>query len=496
LKQKPPKLSNINNNNNTISATTININAQLTRIEDLKPPDNFDYIETSINNHLNELKQETSKCQLRPLITIKNSNTNTYTNESPPESAKTRQITTPTIPIITTTTNTNNNNSQKLDDLNIYYDYRFSSSDNQYLASTNPSTIYRLQKVLSVPKLNKEENNTTNLKTKPPTNLKLNETFMLMPSLNNEKISPKTTYRLSKPIIAKPETFYKPAVSYISNDNNSKTMITNQENSSLSNTNSENRSSSSTDDSTEIKKITEIEQIRHKLKEEYNNLLLGSNKLIVRPKSATICTPTIQYLRSTIKKHDTNNNNNLNGVQDELKIISLNKLSNGSTQSFASATSSNTRPNSAVTFKTKNQFINNNNNNKLRANKPHYIDCESDDLAVELEKSICQFKYDSTLAINPIQAPVNPRNSKLSFYNNNNNNDQQQQQQQQQQTPKIYVTNPIKHVMIKNNINPIENILTYAAINKQPDTICINGKSMSNMSAVEFEHNVKNCFFF
>lgn len=419
----------------------------------------FEHIESSINSQLMKLKSEKKSFpeadKLKPAITLKNSNTNVNLNEKSKLDLPKCDL----VPISPT-------NLLMSNDYNIYYDHRLTSFDNPFLATTNPSTVYRLQKILNIPKGRDDKN----LNTKQ-FNFKLNE-------LNIEKQSTTTKYRLSKANAPnKPETFYKPASSYTEKVNPNK-IVRSLTNSTSSADNDDNNDVEIEESDFDQRKIVEIEKIRNKLKDEYNNLLMGSN-LVTRPKSATICTPNIQYLKSAIDRHNDLDFNH----HDELRIVPLNKTNSLSNNNLAS------RPNSASTSRSKN--INNNNKIKFRSQKPQYIDCESDDLALELDKSMCQFKYESNssnLMINSTQILVpKSRDSKQSFYSNNDSMDARNNQH------KVYVTTPIKQAGISNNNNnnmklPLESLVNYAT-NKHPNPICINGKSMASTSGVDFSNN-------
>lgn len=490
----------------------------------------FELIENSINSQIMKLKLEkknysnnsTTLEQLRPGASLKSSNITLYydtqqtgcSSSNTTDSSKSGLHSPPPLQPPAPAQINFSNQTIKLDDLNIYYDYRLSSSDKTILSSANPSTVYRLQKILNIPKGREFISHSSH-------NFRLMKKFKFKLKKLETTKSTTTKYRLSKNIPQKQETFYKPASSYTGTTSPSQlpppappsyplsypTTLAQEiiESAqpklnarllrSLANNSSSSEENDQDSDEPEAnapdEKIIQIEKIRNKLKEEYNNLLLNSTNIAVRPKSATVCcTPNIQYLKSTINKHSDLDTN----IQDELRIIPLNK-------SLLS------RPNSAATTKSKLSYarsinhINSNNTPKSRS-RPHYIDCESDDLAYELDRSIGQFKYESSssnLMINSTQLPVsrNNRDSKQSFYNTGNPASGCEEK-------RVYVTNPIKQVLHSSSTNSkiqFENLMSYA-MNKQPNQICINGKSMSTSSGVEFVPNYENqnsvmfCFFF
>ena len=522
-------ISNNNNNNNNNSSScnknnTNNTNSNANKTCDIRTEQlqSFEHIESSINTQLMKLKLEkknfnhtSSNHDLKPLITLRNSISNMYnTEQSSLNNSKSEPRSPTNSPTLTLGSNASDpnplNNSvnlnssisstihvnltnltlSKQDDLRVHSENRVLVTDNPFMAvNSNPSTVYRLQKLLNVPKIREESGKSYTLKA---CNLKLNEISTLpvelLTSNTTAKNSPSTKYRLIKPEKPKPETYYNPATSY-TNDKKSAKAVRNSANEASDN------DLDTLDATADNNKIAEIERIRHKLREEYNNLL--DSRSSQRPKSAVICnTPnTLQYLKTTINKC---NDLEESSIRDELKVFSLNKLN-----------SQKSRPNSAATSKSKNL-----NSNLLRYNKPrnpiatrpHYIDCESDDLTAELDRSVCQFKYDSSsnLMINstqmPFQKTVFTRDSKQTNYSTNTL-EMNELIRKDYQMKNVFVSNP----PIKQSVNqipssqanrsPIENILNSLAANKQASSICINGKSMSTSSAVEFSSISENNVF-
>jgi len=517
--------NNNNNSNHITNSSNSNASSNANKNCDIKTEQlqSFEHIESSINTQLMKLKMEkknfNNSSDLKPLITLRNYNS-LYVNEqlslnnskseprsptnSPPLSNSSNGSTSNSDQNFINKNNNNNNNNNninnnslnscisnpihisytnltmsKLDELNVH-------TENPFLVNnSNPSTVYRLQKLLNVPKTREESGKSYSLKA---CNLKLNEIPSLPIELitaNNTKNSPSTRYRLTKPEKPKPETYYNPATSYTQDKKTTKTVRT-----SVSEASASDNDCDTLDATGDNKKIAEIEKIRHKLREEYNNLL--DSRGSQRPKSAVICnTPnTLQYLKTTINKC---NDLDTAAIQDELKVISLNKHCN-----------QRTRPSSAATSKSKIVNANQLRNNKPRnpaATRPHYIDCESDDLTAELDRSVCQFKYDSTsnLMINstqmPFQKTVFTRDSKQAYCHTNTL--EMNELRKDYQMKNVFVSNPLKNNFNQHSKSPIENILNGLTANKQASSICINGKSMSTTSAVEFSsNNLENSVIF